>query len=175
MPETLTSSVGAEAERDQATAGRDRARQAYLAEKQQREHVAAKLVQDVAEARQQGYQRGQASRASEIDAAGDRARNLQIELDALRKRRSAAVQVARRGGLAAGRAERDDQVTALKQTVERLTTERDDQVTALKQTGERLTTQLKAVNQDRESLDGKVKNLTEHCDDLEQRLKEPQA
>ena len=149
--------VGAEAERDQATAGRDRARQAYLAEKQQREHVAAKLVQDVAEARQQGYQRGQASRASEIDAAGDRARDLQIELDALRKRRSAAVQVARRGGLAAGRAERDDRVTALQQTVERLTT------------------QLTAVNQDRERLDGKVKNLTEHCDDLKQRLKEPQA
>ena len=167
--------VGAEAERDQATAGRDRARQAYLAEKQQREHVAAKLVQDVAEARQQGYQRGQASRASEIDAAGDRARDLQIELDALRKRRSAAVQVARRGGLAAGRAERDDQVTALQQTVERLTTERDDRVTALQQTVERLTTQLTAVNQDRERLDGKVKNLTEHCDDLKQRLKEPQA
>ena len=149
--------VGAEAGRDQATAGRDRARQAYLAEKQQREHVAAKLVQNVAEARQQGYQRGQASRASEIDAAGDRTRNLQIELDALRKRRSSGVQVARREGVAAGRAERDDQVTALKQSVQRLMT------------------QLTAVNQDRERLDGKVRNLTEHCDDLKQRLKEPQA
>ena len=64
---------------------------------------------------------------------------------------------------------------ALKQTVERLTTERDDRVTALKQTVERLTTQLTTVNQDRERLDGKVRNLTEHCDDLKQRLKEPQA
>ena len=167
--------VGADAERDQATAGRDRARQAYLAEKQHREHVAAKLVQDVAEARQQGYQRGQASRASEIDAAGDRTRNLKIELDALRKRRSSGVQVARREGVAAGRAERDDQITALKQTVKRLTTKREDQVTTLKQTIKRLTTQLTAVNQDRKRLDGNVRNLTEHCDDLKQRLKEPQA
>ena len=167
--------VGAEAEREQATAGRDRARQAYLAEKQQREHVAAKLVQDVAEARQQGYQRGQASRASEIDAAGDRTRNLKIELDALRKPRSSGVQVARREGVAAGRAELDDQIRARKQTVKRLTTKREDQVTTLKQTVKRLTTQLTAVNQDRKRLNRKVRNLTEHCDDLEQHLKEPQA
>ena len=167
--------VVAEAERDQAATGRDKARQGYRAMKQQREHLAAKLVQDVAEARQQGYTQGQAGRAGEVDAAGDRDRNLQVELDALRSRRSDAVQVARREGVAAGRAERDDQVTALKQTVERLTTERDDRVAALKQTVERLTTQLNAVKQDCERLDGKVKNLTDWCDDLKQHLKEPQA
>ena len=165
--------VAAEAERDQTTAGRDKARQGYLAAKQQRETLAAKLVRDVAEARQQGYTRGRASRAGEIDAAGDRDRKLQVELDALRRRHSAAVQVARTKGVAAGRAERDDQIAALQQTVERLTTERDDQVTTLQQTVERLTTQLNAVNQDCQRLDRRVRNVTEHCDDLKQRLKEP--
>lgn len=109
------------------------------------------------EARRLGYTRGQASRAGEIDAAGHRALNLQVEFDALRRRRSAAVEVARRDSVAAGRAERDDQITALKHSVERLTT------------------QLNAAHQDCERLDGKVKNLTEHCDDLKQRLREPQA
>ena len=127
------------------------------------------------EARRLGYTRGQASRAGEIDAAGHRALNLQVELDALRRRRSAAVEVARRDSVAAGRAERDDQITALKHSVERLTTERDERVTALKHSVERLTTQLNAAHQDCERLDGKVKNLTEHCDDLKQRLREPQA
>ncbi len=167
--------VAAEAERDQAIAGRDKARRGYLAKKQQREHLAAKLVQDITEARQQGYARGKASRASEIDAAQDRALYLQLELDILRTRRSAAVQVARREGVAAGRTERDNQVTALKQTVERWTTERDDRVTALKQTVERLTTQLNAVNRERKRLDGRIENLTEHCEDLNQQLKEAQA
>ena len=160
--------VAAEAERDQAIAGRDKACQGYLAKKQRREDLAAKLVQDISEARQQGYTRGKASRASEIDAAQDRALNLQLELDTLRTRRSAAVQVARREGVAAGRTERDNQVTALEQIVERLTTERDDRVTALKQTVERLTTQLNAVKQERQRLDGKIENLTEHCEDLNQ-------
>ena len=95
------------------------------------------LVQDITEARQQGYTRGKASRASEVDAAQDRALNLQLELDTLRTRRSAAVQVARREGVAAGRTQRDNQVTALEQTVQRLRTERDDRVTVLKQTVER--------------------------------------
>ena len=167
--------VAAEDERDQAIAGRDKARQRYLAMKQQREHLAKKLVQGITEARQQGYTRGQASRAGEIDAAQDRTLNLQLELDTLRTRRSAAVQGARREGAAAGRTERDDQVTALEQTVERLTTERDDRVTALKQTVERLTTELNAVKQERKPLDGKIENLTEHCKDLNQQLKEAQA
>ena len=167
--------VAAEAERDHAIAGRDKARQGYRAKKQQREHLAGKLVQDITEARQQGYTRGKASRASEIDAAQDRALNLHLELDTLRKRRSAAVQVARREGVAAGRTERDNQVTALEQTVERLTTERDDRVTTLKQTVERLKTHLNAVNQERKRLDGKRENLTEHCEDLNQQLKEVQA
>ena len=167
--------VAEEAERDQATAGRDKARQAYLAEKQRREHLTEKLVQDIAEARQQGYTQGRASRAGELDAAGDRDRNLQGELDALRRQRSDDLQAARREGAVAGRAQRDDQVTALEQTVERLTSERDDRVTALKQTVERVTMQLKAVNQDRERLDAKVKNLNVWCDDLTQQLKEQQA
>ena len=167
--------VAAEAERDQAIAGRDKARQGDLAKKQQRERLAKKLVQDVAEARQEGYTRGKATRASEIDAAQDRALNLQLEVDTLRTRGSAAVQVARREGVAAGRTERDNQVTALEKTVKRLTTERDDRVTALKQTVERLTTQLNAVNQERKRLDGKIENLTEHCEDLSQQLKEAQA
>ena len=167
--------VAAEAERDQAIAGRDKARQGYLAKQQQRDQLAAQLVQDITEARQQGYTRGKASRASEVDAAQDRALNLQLELDTLRTRRSAAVQVARREGVAAGRTQRDNQVTALEQKVQRLRTERDDRVTVLKQTVEDLTTQLTVVNQDGERLVGKVKNLTEHCDDLNQQLKEPRA
>ena len=167
--------VAADAARDQAIAGRDKARQGYLAKQQQRDQLAAQLVQDITEARQQGYTREKASRASEIDAAQDRALNLQLELDTLRTRRSAAVQVARREGVAAGRTQRDNQVTALEQTVQRLRTERDDRVTVLKQTVEDLTTQLTAVNQDRECLVGKVENLTEHCDDLNQQLKEPRA
>ncbi len=165
--------VAAEAERDQATAGRDRARQGYLAEKRRCEHLDAKLVQDVAEARRQGYTQGQASRAGEVDEAAGQAGTLQVELAVLRTRRSAAVQVARREGLAAGRAELDDQVRTLEKTVERLTSERDDRVRTLKHTIERLTTQLNTVNQHRERLDDKAKNLADHGDDLEQRLTEP--
>ena len=54
--------------------------------------------------------------------------------------------------------------------LERLTTEHDEEVTAVQQTVERLTTDLEAANRDREGLAGKVKNLTDRRDDLLQQL-----
>ena len=169
-----TARVRAEAERDKANAGWNQAYNGYLAEKEQREAVVAKRDQDVAAARQQGYQQGQVSRDVEVKAAVNGAAKVQDTLDALREQIPADVDSARQEGVAAGRAQRDGEVTELQQTVEHLTTEHDEEIAALQQNVECLTTDLNAANQDREDLAGKVKNLTEHRDDLSQRLQKLQ-
>ena len=86
----------------------------------------------------------------------DWAGKFEVEIDGLRKQLPADVRFAHQEGVAAGRAERDDEVTALQQIVERMTKDPD------------------AANRDREHLVAKVKDLTDHRDDLQQRLTELQ-
>ena len=164
----------AESGRDKANEDWGRAHESYLAEKQQCEALTAERDQNIAAAREQGYKQGQDSREREVKAAVDRAARSQVELDALRERLPADVQAARQEGVADGRAERNDQVTALKLSVERRRTEPDDEVTALQQTVARLTTDLAAATGDRERLVGNVETLREHRDDLQKRLTELQ-
>ena len=167
--------------RERAESGRDKANQewhraydSYLAQKQQHEAISAERDQNIAAAREQGYRQGQDSRDREVKAAVDQAAKSQVELDALRERLPADVQAARREGVADGRAELSDQVTALQRSVERLTTEPDDEVTALQQTVARLTTDLAAATGDSEGLVGNVETLRERRDDLQKRLTELQ-
>ncbi len=163
--------------RERAESGRDKANEdwkraygSYLAEKQQCEAITAKRDQDIAAAREHGYKQGQDSRDKEVKAAVDRAAEFQVEFDALRERLPVDVEAARQEAVADGRVQRIDEVTALQQTVERLTTEPADAVTALQQTVERLTTDLDAARQHRERLIGDVNTLSEHRDDLQKRL-----
>ena len=160
----------AESERDNANEDWNGAHESYLAEKQQCEAITAKHEHDIAAARKRGYKDGQDSRDIEVKAAVDRTAKSQVELDALRERLPADVQTARQEGVADGRAERTDEVTALQLTVERLTTEPDDEVRTLQQTIERLTMDLHAANRDRNRLDGNVHTLSESRDDLQKRL-----
>ena len=167
----------AEAERAKANEGWNGAYQGYLTEKQRREDVAAERDRDVAAARQQGYKQGQASRDTEVEAARanrdneveaaranrdneveaavKRAGESQAELDALRGRLPTEVQLAHQKGVAAGRAERDDDVATLQQTAERLKTDLD----TARQEGDQVADQLKDVKT-------KLTNVTAHRDDL---------
>ena len=163
--------------RERAESGRDKANEdwkraygSYLAEKQQCEAITAKRDQDIAAAREHGYKQGQDSGDKQVKAAVDRAAGFQVEIDALRERLPVDVEAARQEAVADGRVQRIDAVTALQQTVERLTTETADAVTALQQTVERLTTDLEAAKQHRERLIGDVNTLSEHRDDLQKRL-----